>query len=156
MDEFAQKLEQIIKRQGVDAKLLVFQTSCHSVAEAAASANAKPEDFVKNVCAISERDGGLVVAIIGGTARLDFKKLSKQDGGGKFRLATGQEMLEKTGFPAGGTPSFGYPARFYLDQRALEKENVWSGGGSPNALTSLSPREILRASGAKPADLIKE
>jgi len=55
------------------------------------------------------------------------------------------EILEKTGYPCGGTPSFGYEAKFLIDPKVIEKGVVYSGGGSENALVKISPAEIKKA-----------
>mgnify|MGYP001565080879 CR=1 FL=1 len=155
MNEYNQKLIDYIKVNNVQAEHLVFQTSCHSVQEAAVTANAKVEDFVKNVCVINEESGKLIVCIIGGNKKLDLRKLADILRTRKLRLARSDEVLEKTGYPAGGTPSFGYWTTFFIDKEVLEKEIVYSGGGSTNALTKISPKEIIRVNHAKIEDISK-
>ena len=157
MNKYEQKLKDYITQNQINAEQLIFATSCHSVQEAAESANAKPEDFVKNVCVINETDGSLIVSIIPGTPKLDLKKLASilETNNKKLRLANSKEILEKTGYPVGGTPSFGYSARFFMDETIFAKPIVFSGGGSPNALTKCSPEEIIRVNKAIKGDLTK-
>ena len=153
--DYQKKLAEFIQNQNIRAEVLVFQTSCHSVEEAAQSANARIEDFVKNVCIINEDSGELIIAIVPGPKRLDLKKLASLVGTKKLRFAKAEEVLEKTGYPAGGTPSFGYIARFFIDNTVMEREIVYSGGGSQKALTKISPLEIIRINNATKADLTK-
>ena len=155
MNQYEQRLAEFIKNNQINAQHLIFETSCHSVEEAAASANAKPEDFVKNVCVINELNNQLIVAIVPGNKRLDMKKLAILIGSKKIRLAKADEIIEKTGYPMGGTPSFGYSAKFFIDNEVLTKEMVYSGGGSQNALTKVSPSEIIRINNATATDLTK-
>ena len=155
MNQYDQKLVEFIKQNNIKAEHLIFETSCHSVEEAAASANAKPEDFVKNVCVISELTNELIVCIVPGHKRLDVKKLAIIIGTKKLRLANSDEILNKTGYPMGGTPSFGYSAKFFIDDEVLNKEIVYSGGGSQNSLTKFSPLEIVKTNNATKADLTK-
>jgi prolyl-tRNA editing enzyme YbaK/EbsC (Cys-tRNA(Pro) deacylase) len=155
MNEYEQKLVEFIKRNSVNAEHLVFQTSCHSVEEAAISAHAKPEDFVKNVCIINETNNELIVCIVPGTKKLDVKKLTTLIGTKKLRFATAEEILQKTGYPMGGTPSLGYSAKFFIDNEVLTKEVVYSGGGSQNSLTKISPQEMIRINDATKADISK-
>ena len=155
MTEYEQKLVDFINKNKIRAEHLIFETSCHSVEEAAASANAKPEDFVKNVCVMNESNGELIVAIVPGHKRLDLKKLAALVGSKKLRLANAQEILEKTGYPMGGTPSFGYTARFFIDNEVFTKNIVYSGGGSQNSLTKISPLEIIRINNVIKTDLTK-
>ncbi|MDO8553206.1 MAG: YbaK/EbsC family protein [Candidatus Micrarchaeota archaeon] len=143
MNEYDDKLVDFIKQNSINAEHLVFQTSCHSVEEAAASANTSVDNFVKNVCIINETNNELIVCIVPGTKRLDIKKLALLIGTKKLRFATTEEILSKTGYPMGGTPSFGYSARFFIDNEVLTKEIVYSGGGSQNSLTKISPLEMI-------------
>src|SRR3989304_2241559 len=64
---------------------------------------------------------------------------------GKPRLATAEEILARTGYPMGGTPSFSFDALFVMDEHAFEKPVVYTGGGSPRPLACANPYELLRA-----------
>jgi len=155
MNDYEKKLTEFILQNHICAEHLIFQTSCHSVEAAAASANANPEDFVKNVCIINETNDSLIVCIIPGPKRLDLKKLAVKIGTKKLRFATAEEILQNTGYPIGGTPSFGYSAKFFMDNIVLTKTIVYSGGGSQNALTKIAPLEMIKFNGAEKADLTK-
>ncbi len=155
MNDYERKLVDFIRNTGITAEHLIFQTSCHSVEEAAASANANSKDFVKNVCIINETNDSLIVCIISGDKKLDLKKLAVMIGTKKLRFATAEEILQKTGYPMGGTPSFGYTAKFFIDNAVLTKTVVYSGGGSQNALTKVAPLEIVKFNNAEKADLTK-
>ncbi|VVB98522.1 Aminoacyl-tRNA editing domain protein [uncultured archaeon] len=143
MKLYEEKLKRFIAENGIDAEHLSFQQSCHSVEEAALAVNAKPEDFVKNICMIGP-DGRLIVAIVKGEDRASTSRVAQALKIERPRIATPEEMLERTGYPCGGTPSFGYAAEFLIDQRVLEKENVYSGGGSENSLVRIPTKELQR------------
>ncbi|MBI5226977.1 YbaK/EbsC family protein [Candidatus Micrarchaeota archaeon] len=158
MNEYEEKLRAFINANSIDAQLLVFETSCHSVEEAARSAKATPEEFVKNICLVDDENGHkneFIVAIIPGIRRVDVKKVGTILGSKRVRFADSEEILERTGYPAGGTPSFGYKARFFIDNLVMDKEVVYSGGGSQKALTKVSPKEIVRINNAIVEDLSK-
>ena len=150
--DFESKLKEFIKSRGIDAQHMHFGQSCHTVEEAARAANAKREDFVKNVCMI-DAEGNVLVCIVKGENRASREKVAKVLGIKKPKMANAQEMLEKTGYPAGGTPSFGYNAAFLVDERVIEMESVLSGGGSENSLVRISPKEMLGANGGRVAKI---
>ena len=141
------KLKAYMHEHDVKAEHLTFQQSCHSVAEAAEAVHARPEDFVKSICLIA--DGNLVVAIVKGEDKVSTSEVGKIVNAQKIRTALPDEMLEKTGYPCGGTPAFGYAAIFLIDPRVMEKEVVYSGGGSETSLVKASPNEIQRANQGK-------
>ncbi|MDO8428590.1 MAG: YbaK/EbsC family protein [Candidatus Diapherotrites archaeon] len=154
MNSFEKKFAYFLSSNKVDCQHLIFAQICHSVEEAARTANAKVEDFVKNICLLNE-NSDLIVCIIAGEKRLDLKKVVQLTGFKKLRFATGLEILEKTGYPVGGTPSFGFDAQFFIDQTVFEHDLVYSGGGSEFSLVKISPSEIKRINNAVQTDLTK-
>ena len=150
MSQYEEKLRTYIKEHEIDAELLTFNQSTHSVADAAAAVGAEPEDFVKSIAMIGPEDQ-LIVAIVKGEHRASTSRVSKALKIERPRVAEPDEMLEKSGYPVGGTPAFGYDAIFLIDPKVLEKDKVYSGGGSEMALTLMSPEEMQRVNGAKVA-----
>jgi len=144
MSQFEAKLKTFIRDNSIQCEHFVFEQSCHSVAEAAKATNASEEDFIKNICMI-DTHGNLIVAIVKGEDRASTSQIQKALSTEKPRLATADEIFEKTGYPCGGVPSFGYQARFLIDPRILEKEIIYTSGGSENSLVKISTRELQRA-----------
>lgn len=144
MDKFAHKLRDYIKTNGIDAEQLIFDRSCHSVEEAAQAAQVQPEDFVKNICLI-DADGNLIVAIVKGEDRVSTKRVGKALGIEPPEIATPDQILALSGYPCGGVPSFGYKARFLIDPKVLEKDVVYTGGGSENSLVRIAPNKLITA-----------
>jgi prolyl-tRNA editing enzyme YbaK/EbsC (Cys-tRNA(Pro) deacylase) len=141
VQEYEKKLQGFLQEHNVPAEHLSFNQSCHSVAEAARAAGAAPEDLVKNVCLI-DGEGHLIVAIVKGEDRVSTKRVGQALGIDPPRTATPEEILEKTGYPCGGVPSFGFTARFLIDPKVLEKEFVFTGGGSERSLVRLAPQQL--------------
>ena len=148
MREYEEKLKRIIEEQGIDAEYLSFDKYCRSVAEAAGTVGAEPEDFVKSICMV-DGDGGAIVAIVKGEDRASTSRVAKVLGIERPRVASPDEILGLTGFPVGGTPGFGFDARFLVDPRVLEKERVYLGGGSERSLVRMSTQELVRANGGR-------
>lgn len=138
------KLAQFIATHAVNAKLLRFEQSCHSVAEAAEAVNASAEDFVKNICMITP-ENALIVAIVKGEDMASTSRVAKALGIEKPRLANPEEIVERTGYDFGGTPSFGFEATWLIDERVMEKSLVFTGGGSAQALVQVDTAELVRA-----------
>ncbi|UCD45768.1 MAG: hypothetical protein JSV27_04590 [Candidatus Bathyarchaeota archaeon] len=146
MQEYEEKLKAIIEERGIEVEYLSFDQSCHSVAEAARTVGAEPEDFVKSICMV-DKEGRAIVAIVKGEDRASTSRVAKALGINRPRVAYPGEILALTGFPVGGTPGFGYDATFLVDPRVLEKETVYLGGGSKKALVRMSTKELVRANG---------
>ena len=144
MNYFEEKIKQYIKDNHLQADHLSFLTSCHSVEEAAKSVHTSAENLVKNICLLDQQ-GNLIVAIVKGEDRVNLKKIGEALDIEPPRPAKPEEILEKTSYICGGVPSFGYSATFLIDPKVMEKEMVYSGGGSENSLIKISPQELQRA-----------
>ena len=144
---YEEKLKDYIRQNGIAAEHLSFEVSCHSVAEAAQAAGAEPGDFVKNICLVGT-EGQLIVAIVKGEDRASASRAAKALGLAGARIATVDEILEKTGYICGGTPSFGFEASFLLDPRVMDCQEIYTGGGSEYSLVKVSPAELVRANAA--------
>ncbi len=144
MNTFEQRLQAYLQEQHIQAEHLSFDQPCHSVAEAARAVNASPQELVKNICLL-DREGRLITAIVKGEDRVSVSRIAKTVQREGLRLATAAEILEKTGYPCGGTPSFGYPAMFLIDPRVMERELVFTGGGSETSLVKIRTAELVRA-----------
>jgi prolyl-tRNA editing enzyme YbaK/EbsC (Cys-tRNA(Pro) deacylase) len=143
MDTFEQLLLDYMKDQQIEAEHLSLNQPCHSVEEAARAVNASPTDLVKSICLL-DSDGQLITAIVKGEDRVSVSRVAKTLQRDGLRLATPDEILEKTGYPCGGTPTFGYPAMFLIDPRVMEREYVFSGGGSETSLVKINTAELAR------------
>ena len=143
MNPYEEKLKKFIEDHNIQGEYLQFNQSCHSVLEAARAAKVQAEDCVKNICLI-DSEGSLIVAIVRGNDRVSTSRIGKTLHIERPRTATPDEILQKTGYPCGGTPSFGYPAKFLIDPAVIEKEMVLTGGGSEYALVKISPKELQK------------
>jgi len=148
MRVYEEKLKAIIREKGIEAEHLSFDRSCHSVAEAALTVGAEPEEFVKSICMVDE-EGGAIVAIVKGEDRASTSRVARALGIERPRVASPEEMLDLTGFPVGGTPGFGFDAVFLVDPQVLEREVVYLGGGSDMALVRMGTSELVRANGGR-------
>ena len=140
--DYEAKLKQYLHDHHIAGEHLHFEQSCHSVAEACQAVNADPDDFVKSICFI---DGDrLIVGIVKGEDRVSRTHVAAALSIAIPRIATPDEILERTTYICGGTPPFGYDAVFLIDERVLEKKIVYCGGGSEQSLLKIAPDEILR------------
>lgn len=144
MNIYEQRLRAYLEEQHIPAEHLSFDQPCHSVAEAARAVNATPEELVKSICLL-DSDGQLITAIVKGNDRVSISRIAKALQKDGIRLATPEEILEKTGYPCGGTPSFGYLAMFLIDPKVMEREQVFMGGGSETSLVKIRTTELVRA-----------
>jgi Cys-tRNA(Pro)/Cys-tRNA(Cys) deacylase len=54
------------------------------------------------------------------------------------RLANPLDILELTGVPVGGVPSFGFKSVFLVDPKVAAQTYIFTGGGSPQSLLKIA------------------
>ncbi len=145
--EYHRKLNDYIEKNGIEAEQLIFKQSTHSVADAAVAAQAQAEDFVKNICLV-DNEGRLIVAIVKGEDRVSTKRVARTLEIERPRQATVEEIQELTGYPIGGVPSFSYKAIFLIDERVMEKDIIYTGGGNDHSLVKISPENLIKSNNA--------
>ncbi|MBS1266809.1 MAG: Proline--tRNA ligase [Candidatus Woesearchaeota archaeon] len=145
--DYEQKLRNYLDKNKIKCEHLIFKQSCHSVSDAAKAANAQETDFIKSICMMHKNR--LIVAIVKGEHRASTKRVAKALNIDRPRIATPDEVLQKTGYPVGGVPAFGYNAIFLIDPKVMEMKIVYAGGGSSKALTKVSAQEIQKANHGK-------
>ena len=145
---YERKLRKFLKNNDVDYQYFQFSTSCHSVHDAAKSVNASISDCIKNICMIDSNDK-VLVAIVKGEHRASTSRVAKALGISRPKIAQPDEILEKTGYPCGGVPAFGFPAIFLIDPKVMENLMVYTSGGSETTLIKISPKGIQRLNHGK-------
>jgi prolyl-tRNA editing enzyme YbaK/EbsC (Cys-tRNA(Pro) deacylase) len=63
----------------------------------------------------------------------------------QVKIATPEQVLAWTGYPAGGVPPFGHPTRLrtWVDPAVLERETVYGGGGAESTLMGVHTADHL-------------
>lgn len=143
MNEYEKKLKKFLQENDINGEYLRFEKSVHTVEDACREANAQPDDFVKTICMIT-KDGKVIGALVLGSFRVSTERVAKTLNIERPHVATSEQALAKTGYLVGGTPPFGYEATFLIDPKVMEKDIVYVGGGTPNALVKISPKEVQR------------
>src|SRR5690606_8900339 len=124
--------------------------------DAARAVGCDVRQIVKSLVFVA--DNRPVVALVSGTNRLDPAKLGRAVGATEVRRADGDEARAATGFAIGGVPPFGHVTRLpvVVDRDLLDHEQLWAAAGLPDAVFSIGPDDLVRASGGTVADLAVE
>lgn len=138
------------------AELVQPEKPTPTVATAAKALGVTQDEIIKTL--LVNVDGGFVLAVAGGTRKLDLDRVAALAGGRKARLATPQEVETHTGFAPGGVPPVGHlsPVPVLVDSKLLYRVEVYGGGGDDRTLLRISPLEILRLTGGRAVPLSEE
>ncbi|MBK5108653.1 MAG: YbaK/EbsC family protein [Anaerolineales bacterium] len=145
-----------MQENDIPGEILELDVPTPTVEAAAAAVGCQPDQIVKSLLFFVRDEP--VLAITSGPAHIERRSIAAhyQVGRKKVKLADPQTVLAETGFGVGAMPPFGHysPLPTLIDQRVLEKEQVYAGGGSDQALLHISPQAILAATQGTILDLL--
>jgi uncharacterized protein len=138
----------------IDAEVVFPGVPTPTVPDAAVALGVSEREIIKSLL-FEDGAGRVVLAIVSGTTRVNRQRLAGEIGAGRVKMATPERVLERTGYPAGGTPPVGHvaPLDVVIDRAVLGMPVVYGGGGTVDTLLRIRPSEIVRATGAKVADI---
>ena len=138
---------------GLDLDVHQFPEGTKTSAAAAAAVGCELSAIAKSI--VFMVDGGAVVAILSGDRRIDPVKLASAMGAGSARRASLDEAKNATGFAAGGTPAFGYPAPLpvVVDEALTRHQTVWSAAGTSTTVYPILLGDLVRAANAVIAEV---
>jgi Ala-tRNA(Pro) deacylase len=153
----AASIVEYLDAEGVAHELLEHDPTMSAAEEARATG--EPANKVAKTIVLEDR-GGYVLAVVPGDERLDIHKLRELLGATKsLRLATEAEMADLfPSFEVGAVPPFGptSPKLEVVDRRLLDEDRVLCAAGDHRHSVVLDPSEIVRITGAVPADVCED
>ena len=140
---------------GVTAEVKEFAESTRTADDAAAAIGTSVGQIVKSLVFIA--GDAPILALVSGTNRADVQKLGALTGTPIAR-ADADAVRKATGYSIGGVPPVGHASGLttYLDRDLLRYDVVWAAAGTPNAVFSISPQQLVEVADAQVADLAAE
>lgn len=148
----AKRVQHALEEKGyAHLRVVALPASTRTAQEAAEAVGTDIGQIVKSLIFVGTRP---YLFLVSGRNRLDLSK-AQRAAGETLRRATPEEVRLLTGYAIGGVPPVGHPTPLptFLDEDLLAYPRVWAAGGTPNALFSLTPGELLALTGARVADL---
>ena len=124
-----------------DLPIIETEKSTATVADAAAALGVEPGRIAKTLAL--RVNGGVMLVVARGDARLDNVK-TKAQFGGRPRMLDAEERFEATGHKVGGVCPFGLanPLPVYLDRSLLDFDLVYPAAGSLNSSVEVTPQRL--------------
>ena len=136
-------LQEIINENRMPAEIIINDGTTESSIDASNELGVNIDNIVKSIC-LTDKDNRNIVVILKGSDKIDLKKVSDITGYKKVRLMTKDEIKNRIGYEAGGVPPIGYQAIFIMDKDLLNKDTVYCGGGSKNAILKINVKDIIK------------
>ena len=144
-------LQRFIDDHRIEATILQMTAHTPTVSDAARELGVATDRIIKSLVFMADETPLLVIN--NGLSRVDRRKLAAvlKMGRKKVKFATAEEALAITGFVVGSMPPFGHrqDLRTLVDSAVLAMDTLYGGGGDIDAMMRLTPRELMRATGAE-------
>lgn len=154
----SEHLRAFLHDHNIEGEIFRLEDAVSTVDQAARAVGAHPDQIVKSLLFSVADQQVLVIAC--GPQRISSQAIADHLGIApkEVKLASPPVVLETTGYKVGTVPPFGHPRPVptLVDQRVLEQETVYAGGGGHHVLLRFSPGEILRVANAETVDLQAE
>jgi Cys-tRNA(Pro)/Cys-tRNA(Cys) deacylase len=142
MADYGQKLKDVLLSRNLWHRFIEFSEPVKTVEQAGRKVPA--EKIVKSIVMI-DSDGDPLLAIVKAQSMVSFRKIKKLLEVKDVRLATHEEVLKNSGFPAGGVPPLNSINRVLLDPEILKSETCIAGGGDVNKLIEMKTQDVIDA-----------
>lgn len=151
-------LQAFLDNHYIDAQIVHPGAPTPTVLAAARALGVEADQIVKSVVFLVEDRPFLVYGC--GTRRVDPRKLADRLNVSrkKVRLADADQVLDLTGYPVGTVPPVGLktPMPAFMDPAIQAHEVVYAGGGGMDALLRIRSAELIRASRAEIAPMLRD
>ena len=140
---------------GLDVQPVRFPEGTKTAIDAANAIGCDVGQIVKSL--IFAVDGEVVLAYVSGSNQLDETKLALAAGGATCGRVDADTVRAATGYPIGGVPPFGHHSelRVFIDPDLLQYDVVWAAAGTWHDVFSLTPQQLVSASGGAVVELAR-
>lgn len=145
-----EKVQRALAAAGVDSRPVVLPGSTRTAADAAAAVGCDVAQIVKSIVFRRTDTHRAVLVMASGRNRVDEKLVSTHISA-PIGKADADFVRAATGFAIGGVPPLGHeqPVELLMDEDLLDYDLVWAAAGTPNAVFSIGPATLARATGAR-------
>ena len=153
MSKSLRRVEAALHEAGLSVEIRETDDSARTAEGAAAAVGCEVDQIAKSIIFRGEDSGHVVLFLTAGGNRVDPAKATAV-AGQVLGKADADLIRAETGFAIGGVAPLGHLRRIdaFLDPRLLEFDQVWAAAGTPRHIFSIAPAELLRITGAEPAD----
>lgn len=145
---------------GYQAAITHSDDTIFTVGDASRAVGAPPEEILKSLLFIATdatRGDRWVLALMSGSNRVSDKKVRREIGAQRIKMAAADAIMTYSGFAPGGVPPIGYPEQpeTLLDEDLFKYDIVWSAAGTDHDFFPISPDDLRKITGGRAADIKK-
>ncbi|MFZ9360039.1 MAG: YbaK/EbsC family protein [Candidatus Nanopelagicales bacterium] len=138
---------------GVKGGVIKTNETARTADEAAATLGVQVGQIVKSL--VFEADGETVLVLTSGQNKVDTNKVANEFKVKTVSKADADKTREVTGYAIGGIPPLGHltKMKILIDETFKNFDEIWAAAGHPHYVFPTSFEELVRLSGALPADV---
>jgi len=146
----AQKVQATLQKLGYNHQVIEHEETTRTAEDAAATIGCDVGQIVKSLIFKTKNSGKAILVIASGPNRVD-EKIIRNEIGEKIGRADADFVRSQTGFAIGGIPPIGLVQSLptFIDEALLQYDEIWAAAGTPNAVFSMTPNELVKMSGGK-------
>lgn len=145
----AQKVQNVLAQANITAQVIELPSSTRTAQEAAQTLGCEVAHIVKSLLFKTVTDDRPILVLASGINRVNEKAIALH--AGQITKADADFVREKTGFAIGGVPPVAHvqPIETYIDEDLLRYEKLWAAAGTPHAVFSLTPDQLIQLTQGK-------
>jgi len=140
----AQRVQELLRAAGSQARVRQFAATARTSAEAAAAIGCAVAEIAKSLV-FKAASGKPVLVIASGVNRVDERKIAAALGE-PIGKADAAFVRDRTGYAIGGVAPIGHatPPAIFIDEDLRRFATIWAAAGHPHAVFPLTPAELER------------
>ena len=150
----ARLVQEVLNSSGLEFEVVEFPASTRTAADAASAIGCTVAQIAKSIVFRGHKSARAILVIASGVHRIDENRIAAVLGE-KLEKASAGFVREATGFAIGGVPPCGHPSPIvtFIDRHLLDLPVVWAAAGTPNAVFSLAPEDLVTITGGRVVDV---
>lgn len=156
MSKSLKRVRAALEAAGIDTAI-VETPLARTAADAATAIGCEIDQIAKSIIFRGAESGTAILFLTAGGNQVDPDRAAAL-AGEALGKADAALVRAQTGFAIGGVAPVGHlnPIRAFADTRLMDFDVVWAAAGTPHHVFRANPAELLRISGAQPAEFIQQ
>ncbi len=151
-----ERVQEYFRARGLDTRVVELDKSTRTAQMAADAIGTELGSIVKSLVFIA--DDATVLALVAGDRRADLKKMGEALKAAQVRIASADEVREKTGYAIGGVPPVAHREVMptLIDGSLGRFKTVYAAAGSPRAIFPIEFDMLMEVTQGKLADITED
>lgn len=148
-------LQQYLEKNNIWYRIIEKEETVHTI-DAASAAGVPLNRITKSLVCLTDSNIP-IISIIPGDEKLSLKKVARILGVKKVRVCPFEKAHKYSGYPPGATPPIHYQniEKVIIDEKLMEYETIFGGGGSRKKLLEIKPRDVVELNKATVAGIVQ-